>query len=262
MRLRDARVLLTGGSRGIGAALARGLADAGATLALVARESGDLRAVAGSVGATAYPCDLSDPEQVAGLVDRVLADGPVDVLVNNAGLSHVGWFGDRAPEQLDQVLQVNLLAPVHLTRAVLPHMLERGRGQVVNVSSMAAVIAPPGLAAYGASKAGLSHFTAGLRADLRDDPVVLTLAHLGSVDTDLDAQSRSYGPLRQLAERSGGRDVVPMDRVVARLVRAIERDEAEVRIPAAMAPLAGVANLPRRVGRLLFRGAPARPGTP
>lgn len=84
----------------------------------------------------------------------------------------------------------------------------------------------------------------------------------GSVAGDLDAQSRSYGPLRRLAERSGGRDVVPMERVVGRLVRAIEREEAEVRVPAAMAPLAGMANLPRRAGRMLSGGTPARPDAP
>lgn len=262
MRLEGRRVLVTGASRGIGAALARGLHAAGAAVALVARGSDALDDVAAAVRGTAYPCDLGDRQQVVGLVDRVVADGPVDVLVNNAGVSHVGWVGDRTHAELDRVLAVNLVAPVHLTRAVLPHMLDRGGGHVVNVSSMAAVIAPPGLAAYGASKAGLSHFSAGLRADLRDDPITVTLVHLGSVATDLDAQSRSYGPLRVLADRSRGRDVTPMPVVVDRIVEAIQHGRPEVRVPASMAPLAGLANLPRRVGAMLFRGAPARQARP
>ena len=258
MQLRGRRVLVTGASRGIGAALVRRLQRSGAQLALVARASADLEAVADAVDGLAYPCDLGVADQVAGLAGRVLADGPVDVLVNNAGLSHVGWFGDRTHDELDQVMAVNLLAPVHLTRDLVPHMLERGGGQVVNLSSMAAVLAPPGLAAYGASKAGLSHFTTGLRADLRDDPIVLTLVHLGSVATDLDAQSRGYGPLRALAERSGGRDVTSLDTVVDRIVAAIAQDRDELRIPRAMAALPALANLPRRLGTLMFRGVPAR----
>ena len=147
MQLRGSRVLVTGGSRGIGAALARGLRDRGARPALVARPSADLTAVAAEVGADAYPCDLSSLTAIPDLIERVEADGPVDVLINNAGVSHVGWFLDRTTDEIDQVLTVNLLAPVHLCRALLPRMLERGRGHVVNISSMAGVIAPPGLAA-------------------------------------------------------------------------------------------------------------------
>ena len=258
MRIRGARVLLTGASRGIGASLARRLHAEGATLALVARPSARLDEVATELGATAYPCDLADPAEVAGLVARVEADGPIDVLVNNAGVSNVGWFGDRTHDEIDQLMQVNLLAPMHLTRDVLPEMLARGRGHVVNVSSMAAVISPPGLTAYGASKAGLSHFTGGLRADLRDDPVTLTLVHLGSVSTDMDDEARRYGPLRTLAEQSGGRDITPMDVFVDKVVDAIAHDRPEVRVPSAAAPLAAMVNAPRRIGALLFRKVPAK----
>ena len=196
-------MLVTGGSRGIGAALARGLRERGAQPALVARQSAELSSVAAEVSGAAYPCDLSDISGLAALVERVEADGPVDVLINNAGVSNVGWFVDRTPAEIDQVLTVNLLAPVHLCRLLLPRMLERGRGHVVNISSMAGVIAPPGLATYSASKAGLSHFTAGLRADLRDTPLQFTTVHLGSVSTEMDEEARSYGPMRELAAKSG-----------------------------------------------------------
>lgn len=257
MRLQGRRVLVTGGSRGIGAALARGLRARGASVAVVARPSSELTAVATEVGGTAYPCDLSDLSALPGLIDQVEADGPIDVLVNNAGVSNVGWFLDRTPAEIDQVMAVNLQAPMHLCRLLLPRMLARGRGHVVNISSMAGVIAPPGLAAYGASKAGLSHFTAGLRADLRDTPLRLTTVHLGSVSTDMDDEARGYGPLRQLAEKSAGRDVTPMPVFVAAVLDAIEKDRPEVRVPAAMAPLAMAVELPRKVGRLVFRRAAA-----
>ena len=258
MQVRGARVLLTGASRGIGAALARRLHARGAHLALVARPSADLDAITAELDTTAYPCDLADLDAVTGLATRVEADGPVDVLVNNAGISAVGWFADRTHDEIDRLMRVNLLAPMHLTRGVLPGMLARGRGHVVNMSSMAAVINPPGLTTYGASKAGLSHFTGGLRADLRDDPVTLTLVHLGSVTTDMDVEARGYGPLRELAEASNGRDVTPMDVFVDKVVDAIEHDRPEVRVPAAAAPLAALANAPRRLGSLLFRRVPAK----
>src|SRR5688572_11722107 len=98
MQLTGRRVLVTGGSRGIGAALARGFAARGAQVAVVARASAALDAVAADVG-TAYAADLADTAALAGLVERVEADGPVDVLVNNAGVSHVGWYLDRTPAE-------------------------------------------------------------------------------------------------------------------------------------------------------------------
>jgi short-subunit dehydrogenase len=146
---------------------------------------------------------------------------------------------------------------VHLCRLLLPRMIERGRGHVVNLSSMAGVLAPPGLATYGATKAGLSHFTAGLRADLRDTPLHFTTVHLGSVSTDMDEEARAYGPMRQLAEKSGGRDVTPMPVLVTAILDAIEKNRAEVRVPAMMAPLAMAAERPRKVSRLIFKRAVA-----
>ncbi|HUR13485.1 MAG TPA: SDR family NAD(P)-dependent oxidoreductase [Mycobacteriales bacterium] len=254
MQLNGRRVLLTGASRGIGAALARAFADRGAELALVARASDQLEHVAKETGGTAYPCDLSDLDALPGLVTEV---GPVDVLVNNAGVANVGWYLDRTQDEIDQMTAVNLLAPMRLCRLVLPGMVERGRGQVVNISSMAAVIAPPGLATYSATKAGLSHFTAGLRADLRDHPISFTTVTLGSVSTEMDDEARSYGPMQALAGSSKGRDITPMEDFVAAVLKGVEGDRPEVRVPAVMAPLAMLTNAPRKVGRLVFKRAPA-----
>jgi short-subunit dehydrogenase len=258
MKLAGRRVLLTGASRGIGAALARELTTRGATLALVARTSAALDDVAAAVGGIAYPADLSELTAIPRLVEQIEADGPIDVLINNAGVSYVGWYLDRTVAEIDQIMTVNLLAPMHLCRALLPRMVERRRGHVVNISSMAAVIAPPGLASYSASKAGLSHFTAGLRADLRGEPIGFTTVHLGSVSTDMDDEARSYGPLRDLAGRSKGRDITPMPVFVAAVLDGIEKDKAEISVPKAMAPLAGATNLPRRVGRLVFSRTAAK----
>lgn len=255
MQIAGHRVLVTGASRGLGAGLAQGLRDAGARLALVARPSEALAGVAARLGATAYPCDLADLDALPELVEAITADGPVDILINNAGVSNVGWFLDRTLDEIDEVVILNLLTPLHLCRLLLPGMVERGRGHVVNLSSMAAVFNPPGLATYSASKAGLSHFTAGLRADLRDRPITFTTVHLGSVKTDMDDAARSYGPLRELAARSAGRDITPMETFVRTVVTGIQADREEIRVPWMMAPLAATTNLPRRVGALVFRRA-------
>lgn len=223
-------------------------------MALVARESPDLQSVAEETGGTAYACDLSSLDALPSLVSRI---GAVDVLVNNAGVANVGWYLDRTEAEIDQMMAVNLLAPMRLCRLLLPGMIDRGRGQVVNISSMAAVIAPPGLATYSASKSGLSHFTAGLRADLRDHPITFTTVTLGSVSTEMDDEARNYGPLRHLSEKSKGRDITPMAAFVAAVLEGVEDDRPEVRVPRSMAPLAGLANAPRKVGRLVFKRAPA-----
>jgi short-subunit dehydrogenase len=238
--------------------MARAFAARGAQLALVARSSVALDDVAAETGGTAYPCDLADLTSLLALVEQVEADGPVDILVNNAGLSCVGWYADRTLDEIDQVMTVNLLAPMHLCRLLLPKMLDRGRGQIVNVSSMAAVFCPPGLASYGASKAGLSHFTSGLRADLRDDPITFTTITLASVSTDMDDEARTYRPIAELAEKSKGRDITPMRTFIDAVVNGIESDRAEVRVPRFMAPLAAMTNAPRKVGRLIFRRAVAK----
>jgi short-subunit dehydrogenase len=259
MHLAGSRVLVTGASRGIGEALARALARRGAHLALVARSAEPLEQLAEAVGGRAYPADLTDLDAIPGLVERIEADGGIDVLINNAGVSNIGWFPDADWAALDQVVTLDLRAPMRLCHTLIPRMLERGHGHIVNISSMAGVFATPGLAAYGASKAGLTHLTHGLRADLRDDPIVLTTVHLGSVRTDMDDAARGYPPIRYLVERSKGRDITPMEDFVAAVIDGIERDRPEVRLPRAAAPLVAAANLPRRIGRLLFKRAPAKP---
>ena len=254
-------VLITGASRGIGRGLAHGFAAAGARVSLVARRADALADAAAEVRGTAHPADLTDPVDVASLIERVEeAGGPIDVLVNNAGLSHVGHVLDLDHDEIAELVACNLLAPLQLTRDAVQGMVARGRGHVVNVSSMAAVLPTPGLAVYGATKAGLSQFTAGLRQDLRGRPVDLTLVHLGSVPTDLDDASRRYPPIAAVAARSSGRDLTPLPVVVDAIVDAVRHGRRNVRLPRAMAALPGLAEAPRRLGEWLFRRAPSRIG--
>jgi uncharacterized protein len=195
MELKGKRVLITGASRGIGESLARAFAGAGATVALVARTENALRALAVELGGSAHVADLSDPLQVATLIQRVEHEiGPVDVLVNNAGVDTIGAFTDGPGDDLRRVTEVNYVAPAELCRQAIPRMLRRGGGHIVNVSSLAGCVALPGLVTYSASKAALTHFTAALRADLRGLPIRTTLVELGPIPTDMQTRAENYAP--------------------------------------------------------------------
>ena len=199
MDLNGRRVLITGASRGIGEATARRFADAGATVALVARNADALEQLATELSGTAHPADLTDPDTVDALIGRVEDEsGPVDVLVNNAGVDSVGAFVEMDPGDLQRIYQLNLVAPVQLTRQVLPGMLERGRGRIVNVSSLAGVAAYPGMVSYASTKAGLSQFTEVLALDLQGLPVGTTLVELGPIPTDMLDNVESYAPTGRL----------------------------------------------------------------
>src|SRR5437588_763708 len=170
MELAGRRVLITGASRGIGRALAEQFAAAGARVALVARSEAPLKELADRLGGTAYPADLCDPEHLSDLIDRVEADGPVDVLVNNAGVDRAGFIHEISAADVETLYRLNLIAPVELCRQVIPRMLERGRGHIAVISSMAGVGSYPGYSIYASSKAALNHFTACLRADPQGKP--------------------------------------------------------------------------------------------
>jgi short-subunit dehydrogenase len=254
-------VLVTGASRGIGESIAREMAARGARVALVARSEGPLKELAASLGGVAYPADLSDPEQVDGLLARVEADGPVDVLVNNAGLDEVGWFPSIDPARLHALMQVNFVAPVTLCRAVLPGMLDRGRGHIVNVSSLAGVGAFPGLASYSATKAGLTHFTAGLRADLKGLPVGTTVVEVGLVPTEMSTNVTGYPPTRDSFGRfyklhllvDASKELVARD-----VADAVERGRRHVRHPKRALAFPLLAEAPRRITATFLARVPHR----
>lgn len=158
--------LVTGGSSGLGAALARGLAGAGARVAVAARREDRLASLARDIDGLALGCDLLDPAQVDGLVARV-ADGlgPPEILVNAAGaIVESVPAEDEALDAIEQTLRLNLVAPFRLSQAAFPHMSSVGRGAIVHVSSISGQVGVPGIpqASYAASKAGLSGLTAEL----------------------------------------------------------------------------------------------------
>ena len=185
--LKGATVIVTGGSRGIGPYIAEAVVGQGAKVALVARSEPELEAnarrLSGSEGeVVAFPSDVSsaqDRRELIRAVERRL--GPVDVLVNNAGGDLQREFHNLTEEEIQNVLELNLTSAVMLTRLVLPGMLERGRGHVVSVSSMAGRVSFPYAEAYAAAKDGLIAFTRVLRADYRAHGVSGSTLILGAV---------------------------------------------------------------------------------
>ena len=260
MELTGRRVLVTGASRGIGEATARAAAAAGAKVALVARSEAALKELASELGGTAHPADLSDPDAVNGLISRVEADGgPIDVLINNAGVDNGGSFVDTSPEDLEQLYRVNLITPVQLCRRVLPGMLARGRGHIVNVSSLAGVAAFPGLAGYASTKAGLTQFTAGLRADLKGTPIGTTVVELGPIPTEMLDHVHNYAPTEASFRRFYQIKLlvdIPVTQVADAIVDAIVHNRRHVRFPKRAAFNAMLTEAPRRIVEVLLTGVP------
>jgi len=182
-------VLITGASSGIGAAAARQFAREGAQVALVARTAVALERVAeevcaGGGSARAFPANVKDAASCGTLLDAVAkAFGGIDVLVNNAGANKRGLVEQRDVKDLANIIEVNLIAPIVLTRLALPYLRQRGRGAIVNVASIAGQIPVPHEAVYSASKFGLRAFTFALREELHGQPITVSAVSPGPVDT-------------------------------------------------------------------------------
>jgi NAD(P)-dependent dehydrogenase (short-subunit alcohol dehydrogenase family) len=186
-----ARVLITGGSSGIGAGLAEAFAAAGATVGIAARRPDRLAEVVErcrihSPGSTMWTVDLAEEKAVDRLAERAVEElGGVDILVNNAGIPKRRHVTALDPATVEAVMAINYLSPVRLTLALLPHMLERGSGTVVSVASVAATLSPPGESAYSASKAALAIFSESMAVDLWTSGIKVSVVYPGVVDTDL-----------------------------------------------------------------------------
>lgn len=257
------RVLVTGASRGIGEAVAREVARRGATVALLARSAGPLAALAAELGGTAHPADLADPAQVRGLLDRVeeQAGGPVDVVVNNAGIDEGGMLVDKDADSVSRLLQVNLTTPIELCRQAAARMVGREAGHLVNVSSMAGSAAFPGMSIYAASKAGLSQFSRILARELRGTGVGVTLVELGPIPTDMLEHVNSVEPTRAGFDRGYKLRLivdVPRERVATGVADAVERGRFSVVLPRRSAAFPILAGLPQRVAEVISTGLPTR----
>jgi 3-oxoacyl-[acyl-carrier protein] reductase len=214
--------LVTGGSRGIGAAIARELAAAGANVTLSYRSGRDeAEAVASETGARAVQADVGDPEEAKRLVDGA---GELDILVNNAGITRDGLIARMSDDDWSDVLETNLSGVFHTCRAAARGMMKRRSGSIVNISSVVGLRGNPGQTNYSASKAGIIGFTKALARELGTRGVRANVVAPGYVESRLtDAIADEMKEL-MLANTPLGRFGKPED--IAGAVRFLCSDEA------------------------------------
>ncbi|MBT8396846.1 MAG: SDR family NAD(P)-dependent oxidoreductase, partial [Gemmatimonadetes bacterium] len=223
---------ITGASSGLGEGLAIRLVREGYAVGLSARREALLSKVADRIraeGGTAavYPCDASDGPAVIDAIRRCEDTlGPVDLLVANAGMSLNTLIEAFDASGVEKVLDVNLLGAVYATEAVLAGMLERGRGQIVAVSSIAGFAGLPMSAAYSASKGGMTNFFESLRIDLRGTGVDVTVIHPGFVRTPMTAHNRHAMPF-----------IMDLEPAVELMVKAIRKRKKSLAFPWQLAGL-------------------------
>ena len=223
--------LITGAGGGLGAYIARALADQGVNLALTdipEAPADGLTAELRTRGVEVKhaPADLTDRDERRGLVSWVEdALGPIDILVNNAGVEFGGPFLESDAAALELTVAVNLLATMDLTRMVVPGMLDRGQGHVVNLASLAGKAPAPQLTSYAASKHGVVGFTSSLRAELGDAPVGFSAICPGLVN-----RAGMFGRLEPYIEGDAGPPMgtVAPEQVGAAVVRAIRDNVGEI----------------------------------
>jgi short-subunit dehydrogenase len=255
--LQGRNALVTGASGGIGTHIARALARQGMNVVVSGRRQDALNAVVRELRglgakAEAVPADLFDLAQVDPLLARSEeALGPVDVLVNNAGIELTAAFTQATRDELTSMVDLNLTIPMLLTHRVLPGMLERGRGHVVFISSMAGKLGPAYSEPYAATKAGLIGLTQSLRAEYLDAPVGFSVVCPGFVAGDGMYQRMADQGIR--SNRILGHTTT--DRVADQVVRAILQDRPEVvESGGPVRPVLALAQVaPRAVERLLSR---------
>ena len=227
MELRGANALLTGAAGGLGPYIADALAAQGANLALSDVTADQADPVAAEVRrhgvkAEVVAADLNDPvgpdDLAAAASDRL---GPIDVLVNNAGVEYIGPFERHSRGEVELIIRLNLLAPIELTRLLLPGMLSRGQGHVVNMCSLAGRTAAPFGSTYCGTKAGLINFTLAMRAEHRDDPVGFSAISPGFV-----SRVGMYGRIEDetMTPVTG---LIKPERIGRAVVRAVREDKAE-----------------------------------
>jgi short-subunit dehydrogenase len=229
--------LVTGGSRGLGPYIARALAQEGVHVAVTARTEDALRSLAEelagfNVRSLAVATDLTDAASREIMVEQVkLGLGPIDILVNNAGVERVSRYVDLSQGFIQSMIETNLMAPMILTRQVLPDMLSRGQGHIVTMSSLGGKKGSPYSATYAATKAGLIEWTAGLREELRQTGVCASVICPGFV-----AEAGMFAVYDLQAPKLVG-ETTPQ-KVAGAVVHAIKEDVGEIIVtPGPVRPL-------------------------
>jgi short-subunit dehydrogenase len=231
--LQGKRAVVTGGSRGLGFALAQELRAHGARVAICARGEEQLMAARAKLGddVVAIPCDVGDRAQVEAFVDEV---GPVDVLINNAGVIAVGPWQTQTIDDFRELVDIQFWGVVHTTLAALPAMVERGEGRIANITSIGGKVSVPWLLPYSSAKFAAVGFSEGLRAELAGTGVKVTTVVPGLMRTGSFLAAYFKGDRAQLeyslfAPLSGTpATTVSAERAARRIVAALRRGDAEI----------------------------------
>jgi short-subunit dehydrogenase len=239
--LKGGVVLITGAASGIGAALAVALAKRGCNLALADLNEAGLSEVAGraaKLGAdvSSHSLDVADAQVIAALPDTIKArHGRLSVLINNAGVALGGTFDQTSLDDFEWLMNINFWAVVRLSKAFLPMLRQEPAANIVNVSSLFGLIAPPGQAAYCSSKFAVRGFSESLRQELAGSPVTVTVVHPGGIATSIARNARfPKGTSKEDSERSVKRTEkmlkLSSDAAAERIVLGIQRREPRVLI--------------------------------
>lgn len=243
--LNNAVVCVTGGGRGIGAATAQAFARKGARVAIGDIDLDAATAVAKKIGpnALALKLDVADPASFAAFIDAARQLGPIDVLVNNAGIQRTGTFVEQTLESQHREIAINLGGVITGMRLVLPDMLARHHGHIVNVASMAGKMSVPGAAVYTASKFGVASLSRAVRSEIAGSRVTLTTLLPSAVLTDLTAGMDIRGVPKCSPEK-----------VAQEIVASCKHGLEEVTLPRWVAPIGAVEQvLPERIGEYVKR---------
>ncbi|TAM62842.1 SDR family oxidoreductase [Mycobacterium sp.] len=256
--LTDTHVVITGGSRGIGRALADCLAVRGARLSLIGRDKETLDRAAADTGALPIVADLADMSDVERILPAArAANGPVTVLVNNAAVNIPGPLATCGRANLRDRLTTNLLAPLELTRDALQDMLAHKRGSIVNISSLIGDMAVRNVIPYAASKSALGLATRALRRELKGTGVTAQLVVFGAVDTQMYNEDTFIDPIAgQSAARLG--KISPQSPVSAAhaITKFLGTGKEVLVVPRVVHPVHGLRFLPTRLADLLLIGIP------
>ncbi|QIW17290.1 SDR family NAD(P)-dependent oxidoreductase [Bacillus thuringiensis] len=233
-RLQDKVIVITGASSGIGEQVAMQVAEQGATPVLMARTEEKLKALAEKIKETYntpcyyYVLDVSEEMEVQSVFSKVLQEvGRIDILVNNAGFGIFKTFEDASMDEVKDMFQVNVFGLVACTKAVLPYMVKRNEGHIINIASLAGKIATPKSSAYAATKHAVLGFTNSLRMEFSSTNIFVTAINPGPIDTnffEIADQSGTY-------VKNMGRYMLKPTYVAEQIVKSMQTKKREVNLP-------------------------------